>query len=511
MNKDILLVVDSLSNEKGVNKQIIFEAIEAALASVATKRYEEDVFVRVSIDQKTGDYDTFRYWTVTDDEELAIDFPGRYVLLRRDQQGDKESIDVGSLDVGDIDIDELDLNDVIEQPIESVEFGRIAAQQAKQVIIQKVREAERKKIEDRYQERVGELVVGVIKKVMRDSIIVDLGDNAEGILTRDDMLPREAVRIGDRLRGYLYAVRGDRRGPQLLISRTHSQMLVELFKIEVPEIGEEVIEIKAAARDPGSRAKIAVKTNDGRIDPIGACVGMRGSRVQAVSSELGGERIDIVLWDDNPAQLVINAMAPAEVSSIVADEESKTMDVAVREDQLSQAIGRNGQNVRLASELTGWTLNVMTEGEAEHKTATEAERLKILFAEQLNVDDEIAQVLAQAGFTTIEELVFAPVEELLGITGFDEDMVNELRNRARDLLLAKELEAQLSSSEPAQDLLEMDGMTPELAYTLASHNILTREDLAEQSVDDLCDIQGLDEELAAKLIMTARAPWFSEQ
>ncbi|HVV69736.1 MAG TPA: transcription termination factor NusA [Gammaproteobacteria bacterium] len=494
MNKDILLIVDSLSNEKGVDKSVIFEAVEAALAAVAARRYEDDVSIRVSIDQKTGDYETFRFWTISEDPEEVEDFPGKYLLLQ----------------TAVIDHPGLVAGDVIEEPIESVEFGRIEAQQAKQVLMQKVREAERKKIEDRYQKRIGELITGVIKKATHDSIILDLGDGAEGLITRDEMIPREVVRTGDRLRGYLYAIRGDKRGPQLLISRTHPQMLAELFKIEVPEIGEQVIEIKAVARDPGSRAKIAVKTNDGRIDPIGACVGMRGARVQAVSGELGGERIDIVLWDDNPVQLVINAMAPAEVVSIMADEETKIMDVAVREDQLSQAIGRNGQNVRLASDLTGWKLNVMTAQEANEKHTAEAERLKQNFMQELNLDETIAAALVQDGYTSLDELAFAAIEEIAAIPGLDTDTANDLQDRARDLLLAKELEAQLNVSEPAQDLLDLPGMTAELAYQLANNGIITQEDLAEQAVDDISAIEGLDEQLAAKLIMAARAPWFAE-
>jgi N utilization substance protein A len=497
MSKDILLIVDSLSNEKGVEPGAIFEAIEAALAKVASKQYyPEEVNVRVNIDRDSGDYKAYRYWLVTTDTELATTYPGKYVLLEKAREEDPS----------------LEEGDEIEEPVDNVEFGRIAAQEAKQVILQKVREAERRKIETRYKERVGQLVTGVVKKVTRDAIILDLGDNAEGLIKREDMIPLETVRVNDRVRGYLYAVdRAEKRGLQLLVSRTHPQMLVELFKIEVPEIGEEVIEIKAVARDPGSRAKIAVKTNDGRIDPIGACVGMRGSRVQAVSSELAGERIDIVLWDDNPAQLVINAMAPAEVVSIVADEKTKSMDVAVREDQLSLAIGRNGQNVRLASEMTGWRLNVMTEKESEQKTASETEQLKAMFMEQLNIDENMASVLIQQGYTDIEELAFVPAEDMLSIGGFTEDMVNELRNRARDVLLAKELEAQIIASEPAQDLLEVEGMTEELAYKLANSGILTREDLAEQSVDDLMDVEGISEEQAAKLIMAARAHWFSEE
>jgi len=492
MSKDILMLVDSLANEKGLEKDLVFEAVEAALAAAAAKQYrDEEVSIRVHIDRKTGDYETFRFWTVIDDLEEAEIFPGKYLLLEAAQKENPE----------------LNLNDVIEEQAESVSLGRIAAQQAKQVILQKVREAERKKIEDRYQDRVGELVAGVVKKVSRDHIIVDLGDGAEAIITRDDMIPREMVRMGDRLRGYLYAVRADKRGPSLFLSRTHPQMLAELFKIEVPEIGEQVIEIKAVARDPGSRAKIAVKTNDGRIDPIGACVGMRGARVQAVSGELGGERVDIVLWDDNPAQLVLNAMAPAEVVSIMADETTKTMDVAVNQDQLSQAIGRNGQNIRLASELTGWKLSVMSETDAAEKHTAETDRAKEQLILDLNLDEALAQHLVENGFTTLDEIAFASSQELLVIPGYNEEMANELRNRVRDLQLARELEAQLSAQEPAQDLLDVPGMTQELAYELANHGILTQEDLAEQSVDELEEI-GVEAEQAAKLIMAARAHWF---
>lgn len=492
MNKEILLIVESLSNEKGVDKDIIFEAVETALAAAAAKQYpDEDVAIRVAIDRKTGDYETFRCWTVSEDPEEVEDFPGKYLLLA-DAQAENP---------------DLALGDVIEETIESATLGRIAAQHAKQVILQKVREAERQKIEDRYRARIGELVNGVVKKVSRDQIIMDLGEGAEALIAREEMIPREVFRVGDRVRAYLYAVQPERRGPSLLVSRTHPQMLVELFKIEVPEIGEQVIEIKAVARDPGSRAKIAVKTNDGRIDPVGACVGMRGARVQAVSSELGGERIDIVLWDDNPAQLVINAMAPAEVASIVADEATRVMDVAVREEQLSQAIGRNGQNVRLARELTGWRLNVMSESEAADKYAQESERVTQLFMEQLELDQESAQALVQAGYTTLEEVAFSPVEEMLEVPGFDEARANELCNRVRDILLAKQLEEQLNTEQPAEDLLALPGMTEELAYQLAGHGITTQEDLAEQSVDELSDL-GVPEQEASKLIMAARAPWF---
>ncbi|MFK3617979.1 transcription termination factor NusA, partial [Coxiella burnetii] len=409
------------SNERGVSKEVIFEAIEAALAAVTAKRYEEDdVKIRVAIDQKTGDYESFRCWTVVEDTNESLEFPNQEMTLKQAREIDSD----------------LEVGDVIEEPVESVKFGRIAAQQAKQVIVQKVREAERAKIIRQYEKRVGELVIGVVKRVTRESIILDMGENAEALLLREEMIPREAFRINDRLRAYLYSVCQDKkRGPQLLVSRTRPEFLVELFKIEVPEIGEEVIEIKGAARDPGSRAKIAVKTNDGRIDPIGACVGMRGSRVQAVSNELGGERIDIVLWDDNPAQLVINAMAPAEVASIVVDEDSHTMDIAVNKDQLSQAIGRSGQNVRLASELTGWTLNVMSEAEMAQKHEKEAGKIKTAFMEKLDVDEEVADALVQAGFMNLEEVAYVPKEELQGVEGFDEDISAELQRRAGDVLL----------------------------------------------------------------------------
>lgn len=491
MNKEILLLVESLANEKALEKEIVFEAVELALATVTAKTYEEDVTIRVAIDRKTGDYETFRCWTITDDSDLLRDFPGCYIALNEAPEG-------------------AELNDVIEEAIPSLSFGRIAAQQARQVIMQKVREAERKRIEARYEKQVGRLVSGVVKKVTRDAAIIDLGENAEGLLAREHMIPRETMRVGDRVRGYLYAVRPERRGPQLLISRTMPEMLIELFKLEVPEVGEEVIEIKAAARDPGSRAKIAVKTNDGRIDPIGACVGMRGARVQAVSTELGGERIDIILWDDNPAQLVINAMAPAEVLSIVADEDTKTMDVAVSEDKLAQAIGRSGQNVRLASELSGWTLNVMTEVDAEKKSTKEAEKLQGNLAEQLQIEEAKAQLLVKEGYVTLEDVAFALPEDLKRIEGFDENTVQDIQNRAHDILLAKELEAELGM-EPQEDLLNLKGMTPELAQALAKNGVVTQEDLAEQAVDDLLEIQGMSKELAAQLIMEARAPWFSDK
>ena len=494
MNKEILLVAEAVSNEKDVPKAIIFEAIEAALATATKKRYDEDADIRVQIDRASGNYDTFRRWLVVDN--IVVPALGTELTLQ-------EALEIDTA---------LQPGDIYEEQVESVAFGRIAAQTAKQVIVQKVREAERAKIVDQYRDRLGELIAGTVKKVTRDNVIVDLGNNAEALLPREHLLPRESFRMGDRVRAVLDEVRAEGRGPQLILSRTAPVMLVELFSLEVPEVAEQVIEIRAAARDPGSRAKIAVKTNDGRIDPVGACVGMRGSRVQAVTNELGGERVDIVLWDDNPAQLVINAMAPAEVASIVIDEDSHSMDVAVAEEALAMAIGRNGQNVRLASEMTGWKLNVMSEAVAQEKHQSEVGRVLQLFINHLDVEDELAQVLVDEGFTSLEEVAYVPVDEMLEIDGFDEDIVEALRARAKDVLLnlAIASEEQLESSEPAEDLLKMEGMDRALAFQLASIGIITMEDLAEQSVDELVEIEGLDEERSAALIMTARAPWFSE-
>jgi len=489
------MVVSSVSNEKGVSQDILFEALELALATATKKRYNDDVELRVAIDQESGEYDTFRRWLVIEDDE-EMEFPSAQITVSAAQ----------------LDQPELQAGDFVEEQVESVEFGRIAAATAKQVIVQKVREAERAQIVDAYRSRVGELVNGQVKKVNRDAVIVDLGNNAEALLSRDEWIPRETFRIGDRLRALLKEVRPEVRGPQLALSRTAPEMLVELFKIEVPEIADGIIEILASARDPGSRAKIAVKTNDGRIDPIGACVGMRGSRVQAVSGELCNERIDIVDWDDNVAQLAINAMSPAEVVSIVVDEESGSMDIAVSEDNLAQAIGRGGQNVKLASELTGWILNIMTEAEASDKHEEEAGSIIENFMSQLDVDEDVAVVLVEEGFTTLEEVAYVPVEEMVAIEGFDEEIVEELRKRAKSTLTTQELanEEKLEDAEPAQDLLEMEGMDTRLAFQLAKIGVVTMEDLAEQAVDDLSEIDDLDEERAGQLIMTARAPWFEE-
>jgi len=489
-NKEILLVAETVSNEKGVPQSLIFEAIENALEVATKKKSAKEIEVRVEIDRKTGESQTFRQWQVVADDH-DIEFPDIEMPVSQAKHQD----------------DALEIGDVIEESMPSAEFGRISAQIAKHIIVQKVREAERAQIAEEYQGKIGTLVSGVVKRKTRDFVILDLGNNAEGLIPIQEMLPREAVRVGDRVRAYLYEVDMETKGGQLLLSRRHEGMLIELFRIEVPEIGEEVIQIMSAARDPGSRAKIAVKTNDGRIDPIGACVGMRGARVQAVSGELGGERVDIVMWDDNPVQLVINAMAPAEVASIMVDEDSNTMDIAVDEAQLSQAIGRNGQNVRLASLLSGWTLNVMTQEQAAEKSEGEAEKIVELFINALKLDEDTAIALVEEGFTAIEEIAYVPVAELEEIEGFDEALVAELRNRAKDFVLTKAIATE-EQKEPMPDLLALEGMDDVLAHQLANKDICDRETLAEQSIDELMDIPNMTEERAGELIMTARAHWF---
>ncbi len=495
MSKEIMMVVDAVSNEKGVDKEVIFEALEAALASATRKKHGEEWDVRVSINRKTGDYDTFRRWKVFADDSNELEVPDRELRLEDALDVDKKAI-VGGY---------------VEEPMESVSFGRIAAQQAKQVIVQKVREAERAQVVDAYQDRVGQLVSGVVKRVDRNGIYVDLGGNAEGFVSRQDMIMREQVKPQDRIKAYLKEVRSEPRGPQLFLTRSAPEFLIELFKLEVPEVGQGLINILGAARDPGIRAKIAVKSNDNRVDPVGACVGMRGSRVQAVSNEIAGERVDIIPFDENPAQFVINAMSPAEVISIVVDEDSHSMDIAVSEEKLSQAIGRGGQNIRLASQLTGWELNVMTESDAEAKSESEARSLVENFMKQLDVDEDVATILVQEGFSTVEEVAYVPQAELIAIEDFSEDIVKELRSRARDVLLTQAIasEESLDSQLPADDLLLLEGMQPDLALALASRGVRTREDLAEQAVDDLLDIQGLTAEEAGKLIMKAREHWFA--
>lgn len=504
MNPEIRLVVDAVSNEKNVPKEIVFEALEAALESASKKRYGADWEFKVVINRTNGDYETFRAWTVVDEnttneegEVVGITNPHAQLTLQeaREKKADAK------------------LGEQILEPVPSVEFGRIAAQTAKQVIMQKLRAAKRDQIADEYRSRIGELVAGTVKKVTRENIIIELGNNAEALLRRQDMLPREIVRVGDRVRAYLQDVRDDQRGPQLIISRTCPEMLIELFKIEVPEIGDGLIELKGAARDPGVRAKIAVLAKDNRIDPIGACVGMRGARVQAVSSELGGERVDIVLWDENPAQFVINAIAPAEVASIIIDDDAHSMDVIVADEQLSAAIGRSGQNIRLASQLTGWELNVISQNQAQTRDEEEFAKLSQLFMQHLLISPEIAANLIEAGFTSIEEIAYVPTQELMEVEGMDEALLTSLRGRAKDTLLTKAIaeEERLGENAPASDLLEVEGMDKQLAYALANHGIVTRDDLAEQAVDDLLEIEGMDEVRAAKLIMAARAHWFIEQ
>jgi transcription termination/antitermination protein NusA len=491
------MVVDAVSNEKGVDKEVIFGALEAALAAATRKKHGEEWDVRVAIDRKSGDYETFRRWKVFADDSKELEVPERE--LRMD--------DARELDAN------VEIGGTVEEPMESVAFGRIAAQQAKQVIVQKVREAERQRVVDEFRGRVGTLVSGVVKRVDRNGLYVDLGGNAEGFVQRTDMIPREQAKPQDRIKAFLKEVKEVNeqvRGPLLFLTRTAPEFLIELFKLEVPEVGQGLIQILGAARDPGVRAKIAVRSNDPRIDPVGACVGMRGSRVQAVSNEIAGERVDIIPFDDNPAQFVINAMSPAEVMSIVVDEDSHSMDIAVAEEKLSQAIGRGGQNIRLASQLSGWDLNVMTESDAEAKSETEAKELVQNFMKQLDVDEDVATILAQEGFSTIEEIAYVPQAEIAAIEEFDEDIVKELRNRARDVLLTQAIasEESLDQSMPAEDLLLLEGMKPDLALALARRGVRTREDLAEQSVDDLADIAGLAAEEAGKLIMTARAHWF---
>lgn len=497
MNKDILMVADAVSNEKGVAKEIIFEAIEAALASATRKKHGGEIDARVSIDRGTGEYETFRRWKVFADESDELEFPEQELRM---------------IDAVDINPD-AEPGGYVEEHLDSVVFGRIAAQTAKQVIVQKVREAEREQVVEEYQERINTLVSGLVKRVDRHGVYVDLGGNAEGFIPRENLIPREPVRPQDRIKGFLYKVESEVRGPQLWLTRTSPEFLIELFKLEVPEVGQGLIDILGAARDAGLRAKIAVKSNDKRIDPVGACVGMRGSRVQAVSNELAGERVDIILWDENSAHFVINAMSPAEVSGIIQDEEKHSMDIAVDEDKLSLAIGRAGQNVRLASELTGWELNVMTEADAEEKSESEVRELVVLFTEALDVDEEIASILVQEGFSSIEEVAYVPTGELVEIEEFDQEMVEELRNRARDVLLTQAIasEEKIDEVEPAQDLLDLEGMDRKLAFELAAIGVATREDLAEQAIDDLLEIEGMESERAGELIMAARAHWFAEE
>jgi transcription termination/antitermination protein NusA len=497
MSKEILLVAEAVSNEKGVSPEVIFEAIEIALANAAMKDSEEEgeLDIKVNIDRKTGDYETWQCWKVVDNEQVPN--LGNEITM-------EEAEEINS---------ELQPGDMHQEKIKNALFGRIAAQAGKQIIYQKVREAERAKVLEMYKDQVGEIISGTVKKVTRDKLIIDLGGNAEALLPRDQLIGREAFRIGERVRACLMEIVEEGRGPGLLLSRTSSAMMTELFNIEVPEIQEELIDMLACARDPGSRAKVAVKTNDGRIDPVGACVGMRGARVQAISNELAGERVDIILWDDNPAQLVINAMAPAQVASIIVDEESNAMDVAVEADQLAIAIGRSGQNVRLASELTGWTINVMTEAAASEKQQAEQDAIVSVFESQMDLDEDLASLLVDEGFTSVEEIAYVPREEMLEIEDLDEDIVDALRQRAKDVLLTQELasEERLENSKPSQELIEMEGMEEGMAVLLAAEGIVTLDDLAEKAIDELMDIENLTEQKAGELIMTARASWFENE
>ncbi|MEA1989321.1 MAG: transcription termination factor NusA [Pseudomonadota bacterium] len=496
MSKEVLAVVEIMANEKGVEEEIIFDAIETALATATRRSNDDEIDVRVSIDRHTGDYETFRRWEVIEDDTAIEDNVGWYIR-EMDAVDEDPNIEVGEF---------------IEEPMESIEFGRIGAQTAKQVIIQKVREAERKKVVEVYEKRVGEILTGQVKRIDRGDVILDMGDNVDAVILRNQLVGRETFRIGDRVRGYLQEVSFRPRGPQLFMSRSCNEMLIELFKIEVPEIADDLIDIMSAARDVGFRAKIAVRANDPRLDPIGACVGMRGGRVQAVTNELSGERIDIILWDPNDAQFVINAMAPAEVTSIMVDEDKHTMDLAVEDEQLSQAIGKNGQNIRLASELTGWELNVMTQTDMAEKHETESKDQVGVFVDALDIDEDFAQVLVSEGFTTVEEVAYVPAAEMLEIDGFDEDLVSELKQRAKDALLTQAIAAEEKTAlaEPADDLLNLEGMTEYMAKQLAGNGIVTQEDLAELGTDELLEYVDMEEAAAGELILKARAPWFEE-
>lgn len=490
MSREVLLVVDALAREKNVDKEVVFDALELALASATKKRFHGDVDVRVSIDRTSGEYETFRRWEVISDD--SVEFAESQISV---EDAVKQKSDA-------------QLGDFIEQALEPVEFGRIGAQAAKQVILQKIREAEREQILNDFLARKEHLVTGVIKRMERGSAIIESG-RLEAFLPRDQMIPKENLRIGDRVRAYLLRIERGSRGPQLILSRVVPEFIVKLFELEVPEIEEGLLEIRAAARDPGMRAKIAVKSNDQRIDPIGTCVGMRGSRVQAVTGELGGERVDIILWSPDPAQFVIGALAPAEVSSIVVDEDKHHMDVVVEEEQLAMAIGRSGQNVRLASELTGWNLNIMTVEEAEQKSEEEYSSIRQIFMLKLDVDEEVADILIQEGFNTLEEVAYVPLAEMLEIEALDEGTVNELRSRARNALLTEAIVSEEKLENAAESLLKMEGMDNETAGVLASQGVITLEDLADLAVDDLVEITGMDDERAKQLIMTARAPWFA--
>lgn len=490
MSRDVLLLADALAREKNVDLDVVYDAIESALAHATKKRYDEDVDIRVAIDRKTGVCDAFRRWEVLPDE-AGLEFPDRQYLLFEAKEIQPD-VEVGGF---------------IEEPLEAVEFGRIGAQAAKQTILQKIRDAEREQILNDFLARDEKLVSGAIKRMERGNAIIESG-RIEGLLARDQMIPKENLRVGDRVRTYLMRVERGGRGPQLILSRTANEFIMELFALEVPEVAEGLIEIKSAARDPGVRAKIAVKSNDARVDPQGSCIGVRGTRVTAVTNELNGERVDIILWSPEPAQFVINSLAPAEVSSIVVDEERHSMDVVVDEMQLANAIGRGGQNVRLASELTGWTINIMTESEAAEKKEGEVSTIRTLFMEKLDIDQDVADVLVEEGFSTLEEIAYVPLSEMLEIEVFDEDTVNELRTRARDALLTAAIAREETVEKVSTDLMSVAGMDADLASKLAAKDIKTAEDLADLAVDELVELTGMAEDRAQTLIMAARAPWF---
>jgi N utilization substance protein A len=491
MSREILLLVDALAREKNVEKETVFGALELALASATKKRFQEDIEVRAAVDRANGDFSFFRRWQIVPDEEFEV--PSRQYMLREALEEKPDA----------------KLGDYIEEPMGDLEVGRIGAQTAKQVILQKIRDAEREQILNDFLARKESLVTGVIKRMERGNALIESG-RLEAVLPRDQMIPKENLRIGDRSRAYIWKIDRAARGPQLILSRTAPEFLVKLFELEVPELEDGLLEIKAAARDPGSRAKIAVHSKDPRIDPIGTCVGMRGSRVQAVTSELAGERVDIVLWNPDPAQFVINALAPAEVSRITVDEERHSMDIVVEEENLAQAIGRSGQNVRLASELTGWELNIMTLEESEKKTEEESSRIKTSFMEKLDVDEEVADILVQEGFSTLEEVAYVPLNEMLEIESFDEATVNELRSRARNALLTQAIVSEEKVEHDIEDLMKVEGMDNDTARLLASKGVSTQEELADYATDDLVEETGLDPERAKTLIMAARAPWFAE-
>ncbi len=492
MSRELLLLVDALAREKNVNKDVVFGALEQAIGSATKKRFTEDVDVRVAIDRNTGEYESFRRWQVVPDD--AVEIPAQQIALSE-----------AKAQYGDVGIE-----DFIEEPLETIEFGRIGAQTAKQVILQKIRDAEREQILQDFLGRGDKLITGAIKRMERGNGIIESG-RVEAVLPRDHMIPKENLRVGDRVRAYLLRIDRSLRGPQLVLSRTAPEFIMELFRLEVPEIEEGLLEIKSAARDPGVRAKIAVHTNDKRIDPIGTCVGMRGSRVQAVTQELAGERVDIVLWSADPAQFVIGALAPADVTGIVVDEEKHAMDVVVNEENLAIAIGRSGQNVRLASELTGWQINLMTEDESKRKNEEETSVLRQLFVDKLDVDEDLASLLVQEGFSTLEEVAYVPINEMLEIEGLDEATVNELRSRARDALLVQAIRSEESIEGVDQELLKLEGMDTQLAAKLAQSNIKTRDNLADLAVDELVELGGVDEARAKELIMKARAHWFAEE